>query len=152
MHICDRYHCSHAYSWVHTRTQANPAQKGSRRGGGKGEREVGISYFGNCLCSPFCLLKRGKEEGKCGVVCPSLDSQQNKRFMGGRADLNASWALYIWMSHEVYIWMHHKLYILIASQTLYMQICSSIITLPSKLSSELTFENYCLQVLILHYR
>jgi len=53
--------------------------KGNRRGGVGGERE----HFLLWKLSLLALLKRGKEEGKGGVVCPSLDSQQNKRFMGG---------------------------------------------------------------------
>jgi len=31
----------------------------------------------------FTLLKLGKEEEKRGAVCPSLNSQQNERLMGG---------------------------------------------------------------------
>jgi len=81
MHLCDRYHCSHAYSLHHSHTQADPARKGESHGGGGGggERE----HFLLWKLSLLALLKRGKEEGKGGVVCPSLDSQQNKRFMGG---------------------------------------------------------------------
>ena len=55
--------------------------KRSRRGGR--ERGKRGKYFLLWKLSLLTLLKRGKEEGKCGAVCPSLDSQQNKRFMGG---------------------------------------------------------------------
>ena len=53
---------------------------GGVAGGGKeGEREISPTLE-TVFAHPF---KRGKEEEKCGAVCPSLNSQQNERLMGG---------------------------------------------------------------------